>query len=89
MLAKAKAEESLIASGIPYTIIRPGSLSSESPTGRGLLTENPQVAGSITRIDVADLVIQCLQSSPAQNRTLSAVDRDRIRSEHPVEAFCL
>lgn len=89
LLAKAKAEEHLIASDLSYTIIRPGGLLSEQPTGKGLLTENPQVAGSITRIDVADLVVQSLQSAAAANRILAAVDRDRIRSEQPVEGYVL
>ena len=89
LLAKAKAEEHLIASGIPYTIVRPGGLLSEPPTGKGVLTENPQVSGSITREDVAALVIECLQSARTENQVLSAVDRDRIRSEQPVEPFLL
>ncbi|MEO0986421.1 MAG: SDR family oxidoreductase [Cyanobacteria bacterium J06639_14] len=89
LLAKAKAEEHLIASGLPYTIVRPGGLLSEPPSGTGMLTENPQAAGSITRIDVADLVIQCLQSDRAENRILSAIAQDRLRTEGPIEAFCL
>ena len=89
LLAKAKAEEHLITSGLPYTIVRPGGLSSEPPNGEGFLTEDVRVAGSITRIDVASLVIQCLQSNRAKNRTLSAVARDRIRTEATVEVFHL
>ncbi|MEO0434057.1 MAG: SDR family oxidoreductase [Cyanobacteria bacterium J06656_5] len=89
LLAKAKAEEHLIASGLSFTIVRPGGLLSEPATGRGMLAEDTRVAGSITRIDVADLVIQCLASSKAENQVLSAVDRDRTRSEHPVVPFVL
>lgn len=89
LLAKAKAEEHLIASGLPYTILRPGGLLSERATGQGLLTENPQVAGTITRSDVADLVIQCLRSPRAENRILSAVDRALIRSEPAGVPFSL
>ncbi|MGF1523669.1 MAG: SDR family oxidoreductase [Leptolyngbyaceae cyanobacterium] len=89
LLAKAKAEEHLMGSGLAYTIVRPGGLLSESPSGEGLLTEDVRVAGSITRSDVAALVIQCLQSERARNRTLSAVARDRLRSEEQVEPFCL
>jgi nucleoside-diphosphate-sugar epimerase len=87
LLAKAKAEEHLMASGIPFTIVRPGGLLSEPATGNGIVVENAQVAGSITRLDVADLVIQCLESANAENKVLSAVDRDRIRSEQPVVPF--
>ena len=89
LLAKAKAEEHLVASGLPYTIIRPGGLLSEPATGKGLLTESYDTAGSITRIDVADLVIQCLQSNKAERRILSAIDRDRLRSEQPIQPFRL
>nr|WP_217523348.1 SDR family oxidoreductase [Pleurocapsa sp. PCC 7327] len=37
---KEKAEQHLINSGLTYTIIRPGGLKSEPPTGNGILTEN-------------------------------------------------
>ncbi|NEP55196.1 MAG: SDR family oxidoreductase, partial [Moorea sp. SIO3C2] len=87
LLAKAKAEEHLIASGLSFTIIRPGGLLSEPATGMGMLVADVRVAGSITRSDVADLVIQCLASSEAKNQVLSAVDRDRTRSEHPIVPF--
>ena len=89
LLAKAKAEEHLIASGLSFTIVRPGGLLSEPATGKGMLAEDMRVAGSITRIDVADLVIQCLASSKAENQVLSAVDRDRTRSEYSVVPFVL
>lgn len=89
LLAKAKAEEHLMASGLPFTIVRPGGLLSEPATGQGVLVENAQVAGSITRMDVADLVIRCLQSPRAAYKVLSAVDRDRLRSDHPIVPFTL
>ncbi len=89
LLAKAKAEEHLIASGLRYTIVRPGGLLSEPATGQGLLTTDPTIAGSITRADVADLVWQCLRSAQAENQVLSAVDGDRVRSPHPIVPFRL
>jgi len=89
LLAKAKAEEHLMASGIPYTIVRPGGLLSEPATGNGLLTTDAHVAGTIARADVADLVIRCLSSTAAENQVLSAVDRDRIRSDQPFTPFVL
>ncbi|MGF1460651.1 MAG: SDR family oxidoreductase [Leptolyngbyaceae cyanobacterium] len=81
LLAKAKAEEHLIASQLPYTVVRPGGLVSEPATGKGLVTESAHVAGVITRIDVANLCIRCLKSANTQNKVLSAVDSDRIRSD--------
>ncbi len=72
---KEKAEQHLIHSGLTYTIIRPGGLKSEPATGNGVLTEDPRVAGTIHRADVAQLVCRCLNSEKANNKILSAVDR--------------
>jgi uncharacterized protein YbjT (DUF2867 family) len=71
---KHKAEQHLVASGLTYTIIRPGGLKSEPPTGNGVLTLDPTIGGPIHRADVADLVCQCLESDRAYNQTLSAFD---------------
>ncbi len=86
---KEKAEQHLIASGLTYTIIRPGGLISEPATGNGVLTENPAIAGSIHRADVADLVCQCLRSDKANNRVLSAVDRHMVRTDARFDEFDL
>jgi len=75
LIEKAQAEEYLIASGLTYVIIRPGGLKSEPATGNGVLTPDPTIAGTIHRADVARLVCQCLESDQANNRVLSAVDR--------------
>ncbi|MHC5594404.1 MAG: NAD(P)H-binding protein, partial [Nostoc sp.] len=75
---KEKAEQHLIASGLTYTIIRPGGLKSEPVTGNGVLTEDPHIIGSINRADVAQLVVRCLNSQRANNKILSAVDRNML-----------
>lgn len=51
-----------------YTIIRPGGLKSEPATGNGVLTEDTSVCGSITREDVANLVIKALLSKKTDNK---------------------
>ena len=89
LLAKAKAEEHLMASELPFTIVRPGGLLNEPASGHGLLTADVRAAGSISRLDVADLVIQCLQSERAVNQVLSAIDRDRSRSDQTLEPWKL
>lgn len=87
---KEQAENHLIASGLPYTIIRPGGLKSDPPaTGQGILTDNPLVAGVIHRADVAALVCQCLMSDRASNKILSAVDRNAIYGQPIFEEFQL
>jgi uncharacterized protein YbjT (DUF2867 family) len=75
---KEKAEEHLIASGLTYVIVRPGGLKSEPATGDGVLTESYQVAGTIHRADVAQLVVGCLFSEVADNKILSAVDKNML-----------
>lgn len=78
LIEKEKAEECLINSGLTYIIIRPGGLKSEPATGNGILTENPKISGTIHRADVAHLVMRCLQSDAANNKVLSALDRNMI-----------
>lgn len=86
---KEQAENHLVASGLTYTIIRPGGLKSEPPRGTAVLTENPNVAGSIHRADVAELVVRSLTSDRAQNKILSAVDRTLLFGQLEFEDFAL
>jgi nucleoside-diphosphate-sugar epimerase len=86
---KDQAEKHLIASGLTYTIIRPGGLKSEPATGNGILTEDPNVAGTIHRADVAHLVCECIDSEKANNKTLSAIDRNMMYGQPDFEVFSL
>ncbi|MEH2257957.1 SDR family oxidoreductase [Nostoc sp.] len=86
---KDKAEQHLIASGLTYTIIRPGGLKSESATGNGVLTEDPRIIGSINRADVAQLIGRCLNSQYANNKILSAVDRNMLFGQREFAEFSL
>lgn len=83
LVEKEKAEQHLIASGLTYTIIRPGGLKSEPATGNGVLTEDPRIVGSIHRADVAQLVVRSLISDNANNKVLSAVDRNMLYPGQP------
>jgi nucleoside-diphosphate-sugar epimerase len=89
LIEKEKAETDLIASGLTYTIIRPGGLKSEAATGNGILTENPRVAGIIHRPDVAQLVCRCLISDRANNKILSALDKNMLFGQPEFEEFTL
>lgn len=89
LVEKEQAEQYLIASGLPYTIVRPGGLKSEPATGNALLTADPTIAGSIHREDVADLVCQCLQSDRVLGQTLSAVDRNMLYGQTEFREFLL
>jgi uncharacterized protein YbjT (DUF2867 family) len=89
LIEKEKAEQYLIESGLIYTIIRPGGLKSEPATGNGVLTEDPRVAGTIHRADVAQLVCRCLESDAANNKVLSALDRNMMYGQAEFEEFSL
>ena len=84
-----QAENHLIASGLTYTVIRPGGLKSEPATGRGVLTEDYKISGIIHRADVAQLVYKCLISDRADNKVPSAVDRDLRYNQMEFEEFVL
>nr|WP_217652009.1 NAD(P)H-binding protein [Hydrococcus rivularis] len=86
---KEKAEQHLINSGLTYTIIRPGGLKSEPPTGNGILTENHRVSGTIHRVDVAQLACKCLFSDAANNKILSAIDRNMIYAQEEIEELSI
>ncbi|WP_392531479.1 SDR family oxidoreductase [Nostoc sp. C117] len=86
---KDKAEQHLIASGLTYTIVRPGGLKSEPATGNGVLTEDPHIIGSINRPDVAQLVCRCLNSQRTNNKILSAIDRNMLFAQTKFAEFTL
>jgi uncharacterized protein YbjT (DUF2867 family) len=72
---KTAAEEHFRASGLSYTIIRPGGLPpGVVPTGRGLLSEDPATMGFIKRPDLARLVLGVLYDDRTIGKTLAAVD---------------
>ncbi|MBF2034181.1 MAG: SDR family oxidoreductase [Leptolyngbyaceae cyanobacterium T60_A2020_046] len=89
LVEKEKAEAYLQASGLRYTIVRPGGLTTEPPTGTGILTEDPTISGRITRADVAALILACLRTPNTEQRVFSAVDRDRLSGNQPITPFPL
>lgn len=57
--------------------ISPPQLPLSSSAQAGILTEETNACGSISREDVATLVIKALLSDKANNKTLSALDPTR------------
>ena len=74
---KTQAEDHWRASGLDYTIIRPGGLPPSPGTGRGLLTENAATMGFIARADLARLIVGVLDDDRTIGKTLTAVDPAR------------
>ena len=67
--AKAKADEELRASGLDYTIVRPGPLTDDPGTGRVRVTEEPHRA-AVPRDDVAAVLFAALDRGLAVEKTL-------------------
>jgi uncharacterized protein YbjT (DUF2867 family) len=67
---KFKSEEHLRASGLAYTIVRPGALT-DAPGGQESLVVNvgDVIKGSISRDDVGELAVQALVCPGARNLT--------------------
>ncbi|KAF6265326.1 hypothetical protein COO60DRAFT_1479875 [Scenedesmus sp. NREL 46B-D3] len=75
---KRKAEQYLIASGVPYTIIHPGGLIDEAGGAKQLvlgvddklMDNNPR---NIPRADVATLAISCIGLKEALNKSFDVI----------------
>ena len=67
---KTRAEDYLQATGLPYTIIRPGGLKDGEPTGNAVLTEDPMAMGIVTRRDLAQLIVAALDDPGDQQENL-------------------
>lgn len=79
MAEKTQAEDYLAASGLDYTIIRPGGLLEKEAQNRAFLTEDTGAMSWIRRADLARLVVQALDDPRAVNKTYHAHDPDRTR----------
>lgn len=71
---KTQAEDHLKASGLEYTIIRPGGLPPGAGTGGGILSEDRTTMGFITRPDLARLIVGVLDDPRTIGKTFAAVD---------------
>lgn len=76
--AKHNADEHLKASGVTYTIVRPGSLTNDKGTGNINLSENLNTQGSISRDDVAQTLVRSLHDDAATNKTFEILEGDML-----------
>lgn len=70
--AKGKADAALAASGLDYTIVRPGGLTDDPGTGLVTLAERVQ-RGEVPRDDVAAVLAEVLRTPAAVGKTLELV----------------
>jgi len=73
--AKGRADDDLRASGLDYTVVRPGRLTNDPGNGRVALRENGD-SGEIPRDDVAAVIAAVLPASNTIGRTLDLVGGD-------------
>jgi uncharacterized protein YbjT (DUF2867 family) len=73
--AKAKADQELMASGLAWTIVRPGGLTDDPPTG--LVNLGPEVPrGSVPRSDVAAVLVAALDETRTAGHTFEVTSGD-------------
>lgn len=74
--AKQQADEHLRASGLDYTIVRPGPLTDEPGTGRVAVGTPLNRTGSIPREDVASVLLQVLDADHTRGATFDLLSGD-------------
>ena len=76
LLAKARADERLVQSGLDYTIIRPGGLTNEEGTGRIEAARSLGRRGEISRDDVARTFADALEMRNTFGKTFEILAGD-------------
>lgn len=84
--AKKKADEHLRDSGIPYTILRPGSLTDDMGLAKVKLAEKLDEQGEISRDDVAFLLVMSLADPLVKNKIIEAVEGEESIKSAIIEA---
>jgi uncharacterized protein YbjT (DUF2867 family) len=74
---KEQAEEYLVASGLNYTIVRPGRLIDRAPSRKAVLVEDPGTFSSIARADLAALLVDSLYDTTTERGVYTAYDASR------------
>jgi len=76
--AKQNADNYLKASGLNYTIVRPGSLTNNEPTNAIELEEKLNKHGEISRDDVAQTLVRTLNDDVANNATFEIIKGETL-----------
>lgn len=79
--AKHNADEHLKASGMPYTIVRPGALTNDKGTDEIEASKKLGKSGEISREDVANTLVAVLNDTTAQNKTFEILTGDTAIEE--------
>ncbi|CUB04854.1 SDR family oxidoreductase [Marinomonas fungiae] len=81
MVAKHITDEYLTITSLPYTILRPGKLTNDLPTG-GYTTQRPDTIEqmNISRADVADAICYCIDNDDSKIKIV-----ELFRGETPID----
>lgn len=71
---KTLGENYLMASGLDYTILRPGGMTHDPASGTAIRTEDRKAMGVINRADLARIVVDCLDDPLAVGKVYHAID---------------
>ena len=71
---KTRAEQTLVASGLRYTIVRTGVLLGGEPSGRGLLSEDHSLLAPMRVADIARETAACVAAPRCYDRIYHTVD---------------
>jgi uncharacterized protein YbjT (DUF2867 family) len=72
--AKHDADEALAASGLNWTIVRPGGLTDEPGSGRVALAPSLGRIGRVPRQDVALVLLECLEAPNTVRKTFEVLE---------------
>lgn len=81
---KTKGEDYLRASGLDYTILRPGGMTHDPASGTAIRTEDRNAMGVINRADLARIVVDCLDDPATIGRIYHTIDPE-IRRQAPLQ----
>lgn len=84
--AKKKADEYLMESGIPFSILRPGALTDDMGLAKVKLGTNLNEQGEISRDDVAFLLVMSLADPLIKNRIIEALEGNESIKSAIIEA---
>lgn len=81
---KTLGENYLMASGLDYTILRPGGMTHDPASGTAIRTEDRLAMGVINRADLARLVVDCLDDPLSIGKVYAAID-PAIQRQAPLQ----
>lgn len=86
---KKQAEEYLMASGVSYTIVRPGGLKSDDTDDRALVMAPADTLfeGNIPRLKVADTCVAALTDPAAKNKIVEIIAQENATPKPFAELF--